>query len=1060
MIQPKRETDFSHQNFFAFRTPLLPFEEFLRWSEGLQAPKVIEDSSNLESALAADRMVLRGRLREVIGRSEIREAIFVASPDLDSSINLWLREPESHKGQRTERALVRYFARMTGRPTPFGLFAGSSVGTIGRQARLVVTDRTKYQRHTRLDADYLSVLIDKLVSDVSLRHIFEYRPNTSLYRMAGHYRYHEARLQEKVRSYHLVEVEETDALSQTLDRAEDGSTFRALANALVNEDVSIQDAEAFLHELIASQILVPQIPFPVHGPEPIQAIIDELHKHPDTQHISSALTQAWQKLAKIDTNGLGVGQESYREVTHCLEGLPAKVELARLFQVDLVKPSPEACLDEAVVHKILKGVEVLYSINRTKEDSALKDFRTAFTARYDTREVPLLEALDEEAGIGFQAAGETAPLLRDLPFRLDPSEESVTWDKQDNFLLGRLGESLRTGAEEILLTEADLETLRSDAPLPLPDAFAVDAVLGPNKILLASVYGPSGARLLGRFCHAEPDLQKHVQQHLRSEEALHTDAVIAEIVHLPEGRLGNVLCRPAMREYEIPYLGFSCAAPEHQIPVTSLLVSVRGERIFLRSSRLNREVIPRMTNAHNYSLSSLGVYRFLCDLQDQNVSQDVGWNWGALRNAPYLPRIVYDSFVFSRARWRICKEELKQLNNLSGAKLFQAVQSLRKRLHLPRIILLADLDNRLPVDLENMLSVETFVHLIKRREAATLIEFYPAADQLCAHGPEGKFVHELIIPFVRSKDAKNEHPANQTRPADVERSFPPGSEWLYFKLYTGATEGDSILQQLNSVIQGLSASNAIDHWFFIRYQDPDWHLRLRFHGVPKVLHSKTLPALQKAVLPLLKEGSIWRIQIDTYEREVERYGGKEGILLAEQIFHVDSECVLETLEQLEPGDEGLQERWQLALRGIDLMLEDFGLNPRAKLSAMQKAKEGLSKEFRLDAEFKRKLAEKFRKERKGLESLFAVPSEDHPLSLGLRALQRRSSRIKRMIGELRKLEEAKRLSISIDELAPSYIHMHVNRLLRSAQREQELVLYDFLVSLYQSHASRRLEHLA
>ena len=40
------------------------------------------------------------------------------------------------------------------------------------------------------------------------------------------------------------------------------------------------------------------------------------------------------------------------------------------------------------------------------------------------------------------------------------------------------------------------------------------------------------------------------------------------------------------------------------------------------------------------------------------------------------------------------------------------------------------------------------------------------------------------------------------------------------------------------------------------------------------------------------------------------------------------------------------------------------------------------------------------------------------------------------------------------ELAPSYLHMHANRLLRSAQRAQELVLYDFLARLEESRAAR------
>ena len=36
-------------------------------------------------------------------------------------------------------------------------------------------------------------------------------------------------------------------------------------------------------------------------------------------------------------------------------------------------------------------------------------------------------------------------------------------------------------------------------------------------MLLDGAAGPSGARLLGRFCHADPELHQWVEQHLRAE---------------------------------------------------------------------------------------------------------------------------------------------------------------------------------------------------------------------------------------------------------------------------------------------------------------------------------------------------------------------------------------------------------------------------------------------------------------------------------------------------------------------------------------------------------------
>src|SRR5581483_67593 len=102
----------------------------------------------------------RARIRALIADPAVREAVFVASPDLDDAIAAWLDTPDNDRGQRVERSLARYLARMAWRPTPFGLFAGVTVGTIASQnrTRLELRGRGEYRRHTRLDTGYLDSL--------------------------------------------------------------------------------------------------------------------------------------------------------------------------------------------------------------------------------------------------------------------------------------------------------------------------------------------------------------------------------------------------------------------------------------------------------------------------------------------------------------------------------------------------------------------------------------------------------------------------------------------------------------------------------------------------------------------------------------------------------------------------------------------------------------------------------------------------------------------------------------------------------------------------------------
>jgi thiopeptide-type bacteriocin biosynthesis protein len=1058
--------------FFALRTPLLPFNEVVAWTQGCRAAARPPDSGPLDEALASDRELLRRKLRALLGRPEIREAVFLASPDLTESIPFWSDNPTSERGQRVEKALVRYLLRMACRPTPFGLFAGCSVGRLGAPTRLEVGPRGGYRRHTRLDTDYLFALADAFQRQPGLGREVRVRPNSSLYRVAGRFRYAEAHLRDKERTYHLVAVDDTEYLRATLRRAQRGARPAELAAALVAQDPDIapEEAQAYIDELIASQILVTELAPAVTGPEPAEDLLAQLEGVQACRDLARTLADVTAALGRIDQAGLGAEPQRYRDLARDLEGLPAMPELARLFQVDMVKPVTGAALGEAVIAEIVRGVHLLHRLGRwSSGPSNLARFREAFLARYEAREVPLVEALDEELGVAFEPAGEAGaeatPLLEGLNFRPKQRSHTVEWEDWQSNLFVKLEACWRDGITELALTPEDVERLSAREPLPLPDAFAVSAVLaadspealarGDFQLYWAGGQGPSGARLLGRFCHADPELHRLVGAHLRAEEALRPDAVFAEVVNLPEGRVGNVLCRPVLRDYEIPFLGRSGAPPDRQIPVSDLLVSVQGDQIVLRSRRLGRRVVPRLSTAHNYHTRSLRLYKFLCALQDDGQSGGLSWDWGLFKYAQFLPRVRVGLLVLSRACWRLDREHLQALGKLTGTALFRAVQTLRAERGLPRWALFAEGDNELPVDFDNVLSVETLIDLVKARPRALLFEMFPGPERLAAAGPEGRFTHELVVPFTRKKEPAPAPPppARPAAPAPAPRTFLPGSEWLYAKLYTGAATADQVLREVVAPLtRDALARGGADGWFFLRYGDPDWHVRWRLHGDPDRLQGEVMPRLAEAVRPLVDDGRVRKVQYDTYEREVERYGGAEAMVLAERIFQADSEAVLGIVERLS-GDAGMDARWRLTLRGMDMLLADLSLTWAEKRAVVKSARTSFARDFPADPH---QLGSKFRKEKAGLEKLLDPDNDERsPLAPGLRLLRRRSAELAPIAAELRAAMSAGRVAVPLTALCSSLIHLHANRLLRSAQRSQEFVIYFFLDHLYEGMEARR-----
>jgi thiopeptide-type bacteriocin biosynthesis protein len=1042
--------DFETAPFFVVRAPVLPLDEWLAFVDGMQAAPA--DAAGLEAALLADRALARLRLRAIVERPLVREAMFVASPSLDEAIDHWLRDPSSERGVKAERTLMRYFARMCSRPTPFGLFAGCTVGSIGDTTVLRLGALDRCRRHTRLDMDYVFALCESLARDPELRPRLRHHVNSSLYPAARRLRYAEARLDGQLRSYHLVAIERDEHLDALIADAAQGATLSELASRLaVRAEVSPEEARAFVEELVDNQVLVPELQLPVTGPEPMGVILQKLGSHP----AAKVLTRTQERLDAIDREPLGIAPKRYRDIAAELGELPVPAELSRLFQVDLISPADELQLGKAVLDEMRKGIALLHRLARPSD--RLRAFREAFADRYEGAEVPLAEALDEDSGIGFEPSeapsADASPLLEGLAFPAQPGDDQVVFGTRERLLV----EKLASGAREIRLESSDVDAMAATSPQPLPDSLGVLATImapseaalaaGDFRIRLAGGGGPPGARLLGRFCHGDERLTALVRDYLAREERTHEGAIFAEIVHLPEGRIGNTLLRPLLREWELPYLGASGAPPERQIPLGDLMVSVRGGRVVLRSRRLGREIIPRLTTAHNYGdRRYLGIYRFLSTLQVQGVTPWLTWGWGALDAFPFLPRVVCGRLILSLARWRLGREQLRALGRVSGAAQFTAVQALRRQLNLPRMVALQDSDNILPIDLDHVLSVETFVQLVKDRDQATLIE--TLSEDRALSGPGGGYVHELVVPFVRTKPAPAlAAPAPVS--ASVVRRQMPGSSWLTAKLYAGAATLDDLLRGLAAPLtRQAMESGAAARWFFVRYSDPGWHLRLRLEGDPERLRAEVEPALHEAAAPFVADGSIHRITFDTYHREIERYGGAEGMALSERVFHADSEAVLAIVELLE-GDAGADARWRLALYGIDRLLGDLGLDLEQKRSLMAVIRQRFGAEFAVDTRFEKQLGDRFRRERSALETLIAPEHEpDHPLAPGLDIFATRSAALRPMAAELA-------AAAPITEVLPSLAHMHANRMLRSSQRAQELVIYDFLLRLYESQLARR-----
>ena len=111
----------------------------------------------------------------------------------------------------------------------------------------------------------------------------------------------------------------------------------------------------------------------------------------------------------------------------------------------------------------------------------------------------------------------------------------------------------------------------------------------------------------------------------------------------------------------------------------------------------------------------------------------------------------------------------------------------------------------------------------------------------------------------------------------------------------------------------------VSEWFFVRYADPDDHLRVRFRGVPERLWSDLMPLLCSWASALVTDDLCRGFSFETYERELERYGGPEGMAISESVFSADSRGAVSLLQLQASKGTKLDEMLLSALSTDDLL---------------------------------------------------------------------------------------------------------------------------------------------
>ncbi len=719
---------------FVVRTPVLSYKEF---------QDIYSENTNDE------------KLNEIFSKDFFKEAIYLASPDLNKRLEKFGNNSFLNKEQyfNLKNTFQKYFNRMSTRCTPFGLFSGVGIGKFDNENYF-----PKYYsewlkiRETKPDMHFLVSLSKYLLSIPYIKNEVLFFPNNSIYKIGKKIRYIEYANIDGKREYIISTVPLSCELERVLNFSQKGKKLSEITSLIVNSEISKEEVSEYISEVVDSQILVSEFEPNVAGTNFLDSVISILERI-GADREKNILISFQDGIKKLDSNPKNP-TNSYLEIEEIIKTIGVDYEQKYLFQTDLYFEN-QLRLAYKWKRELKKGISFLNKITQlNNEETFLEKFKKAFYERFESEEVPLAFALDTEIGIGYRQGEQTKgihPYIEDL--QLPNSNKKQNTEIKLNTFQTILSQKLQNAILEnkyyISLYDNDFPEFKENWN-DLPDTlyFMTEIVTQNNQQKLFLDFGSGNAgRLFARFCSEKSNLKQLVKKISEKQEQLKSEKILAEIIHLPEARIGNVIRRPQIRKYEIPYLAKSLLSNENQILVEDLYLSIKGEKLLLHSKKYDKEVLSYLTNAHNHSLNSLPVYHFLCDYATQNIRTSLQFDWGDLAKIyNFLPRVEYENIILSKARWKISKDELgmftELLKNPNKELISKEIENWRSERQIPQWVQWVEFDNTLAVNFRNWDLILMFFSSIRNEKEVFIEEFLVNENE--------NFCSQFIFPFYKN----------------------------------------------------------------------------------------------------------------------------------------------------------------------------------------------------------------------------------------------------------------------------------------------------------------------
>lgn len=949
------------------------------------------------TARLADACVARDldTVRALAAQPALREAIEIASPALGLQLDRFLTgELGERRTGKLVDALFRYAMRMRHRATPLGMFAG--VGALDTEpgVRRVIRPSASWCVDVGIDlAEHDEALLDLSVT-----------ASRAVYSRAGELIVLGA---ETASGSGYAVTTRVELIRSILTWCDGWRPARAVIDRTAEmSGAPPESARGFVLGMIRHGLLVTELAQMWQSTDPFDRLRDLVR-------VCAATDAGWPGWAKLDGELAEVHRlvdatvttdvvpvQRYRELRAAMAVVREPADL----HVDaVVGGAPPDVPDTAATLAACRALAAHQPPGRHPIVTAAARW---FTDRYsDAHTVRLAEMFLPGAGFDITAA---------TPPTTDRHESSLP-DEQ-RFL---------HGSAEVTVTANRV----SDLP-PAFLAFLETSTASQSHRPVRLRNLSTGLQLLGRFAHLDPSIAHLASEFVRRQDEL-DDVVRAEIRCPCAGRSQNIALRPVLRDVCVdfgpPTTGRDLLGRDVvSLPVEDLLVRVIDGELRLYSENLGRRIIPSIATAVIYHRCLYPAAAFLTLLAGQE-SRARQWSWRQLTHTRALPRVVAGSVVLAPRQWTIDADDVRALRSPGRSPALDALAA-------TRFVIVGGADSPLLLDIGS----STGLDLLERQVKGTAVVKEAVAVPDGTQPRMDRVATELVVPCYGDRVLADDErrPVSVVAPRGPLPTFGPGSRWASVKVYGRPGRLDLLLAGLAPLIDSARSDGGVRRWFFVRYSDPDHHLRLRFTGQPGRLWGEFVPALWR----VLDAGDRLRDRVvaDEYRPEVERYGGPRGLPFAESVFMADSALAI----RLTSLDD--EQRLRTATLTVHRLLTALGYTgeQRRRLTADVER----TRAARHHAEAARILAgQRFRADAAELDERLWLSERDSAVTDWAGELIGPVTRLRDLLAG-----DPPRL----DAVTRSLLHMQCNRMFPTRTNFWEVAAYSMARRAYDRHAAR------